>query len=139
MKVEIRDCGAGRFEVRARDAILAVDLLPEEGGGIDGFRSAELLLGALGACTAGTIRAFAVKQGIEGFEGIDIVVDGETAKQPERVATLRLVIDIKGSISDADRDRLLRVGSHCKVHNTLHNEPNIEMREYSEVAVGKDH
>lgn len=127
MKIEIKDCGAGRFEVRARDAVLAVDLLPEDGGPSDGFRSAELLLGALGACTAGTMRAFAVKQGIEGFEGIDIIVNGETAKAPERVASLRLEVQIKGDLSEADRERLLRVGSHCKVHNTLHNEPNIEM------------
>ncbi len=127
MKIEIKDCGAGRFEVRARDAVLAVDLLPEDGGPLDGFRSAELLLGALGACTAGTMRAFAVKQGIEGFEGIDIIVIGETAKAPERVASLRLEVQIKGEISEADRERLLRVGSKCKVHNTLHNEPDIEM------------
>ena len=127
MKIEVKDCGAGRFEVRARDAVLAVDLLPEDGGPSDGFRSAELLLGALGACTAGTMRAFAVKQGIEGFEGIDIIVNAETAKAPERVASLRLEVQIKGDLSEADRERLLRVGSHCKVHNTLHNEPDIEM------------
>lgn len=113
--------------MRARDAVLAVDLLPEDGGPSDGFRSAELLLGALGACTAGTMRAFAVKQGIEGFEGIDIIVNGETAKAPERVASLRLEVQIKGDLSEADKERLLRVGSHCKVHNTLHNEPDIEM------------
>ena len=127
MKIEVKDCGAGRFEVRARDAVLAVDLLPEDGGSLDGFRSAELLLGALGACTAGTMRAFAVNQGIAGFEGIDVVVNGETAKAPERVASLRLEVHIKGDISDADRERLLRVGSRCKVHNTLHNEPDIDM------------
>jgi uncharacterized OsmC-like protein len=127
MRVVIRDCGAGRFEVRTRDAVLAVDLLPGDGGMPDGFRSAELLLGALGACTAGTMRAFAVRQEIQGFEGIDIIVTGEVAKQPERVARLNLQVDIKGDISVADKERLLRVGSHCKVHNTLHSEPEIEM------------
>ena len=128
MEVVIRDCGAGRFEVRSRDAMVAVDLLPSDGGASDGFRSAELLLAALGACTAGTMRSFAVNQALEGFEGIDVVVTGETAKGPERVTPIEVEVRVRGSLSESDLERLMRVGARCKVHNTLHNDPEISMR-----------
>ncbi len=128
MEVVVKDCGAGRFEIRTRDAVVAVDLLPSDGGASDGFRSAELLLAALGACTAGTMRSFAVNQAIEGFEGIDVVVNGETAKGPERVAQIDVDVQIRGNLSEADLERLMRVGSRCKVHNTLHNDPEVNMR-----------
>lgn len=128
MEVVIKDCGAGRFEVRSRDAVAVVDLLPSDGGAGDGFRSAELLLGALGACTAGTMRNFAVNQKIEGFEGIDIVLNGETAKSPERVSVIDVEIRVKGNLSESDLERLMRVGARCKVHNTLHSDPEVNVR-----------
>ncbi|MBW4029249.1 MAG: hypothetical protein HIU57_01045 [Acidobacteria bacterium] len=137
MEVVVKDCGAGRFEVSARDAVVAVDLLPGDGGASDGFRSAELLLAALGACTAGTMRNFAVTQGIEGFEGIDIVVNGETAKSPERVAQIDVAIQVRGNMSESDLERLMRVGARCKVHNTLHNDPEVNIRLVSPAPIGE--
>ncbi|MDE3139334.1 MAG: OsmC family protein [Acidobacteriota bacterium] len=116
--------------------MVAVDLLPNDGGASDGFRSAELLLAALGACTAGTVRSFAVNQSIEGFEGIDIIVNGETAKGPERVSQIDVDVHIRGDISESDLERLMRVGSRCKVHNTLHSDPEVNVRLVSPTSLG---
>lgn len=127
MKVSVKDCGAGRFEIRARDAVVAVDLFPADGGAPDGFRSVELLLAGLGACTAGTMRTFATNQKIAGFEGIDVIVSAETAEHPERVARIDLELRVQGDVSEEDLARLMRVGGRCKVHNTLHSDPVVEM------------
>ena len=135
MEVVVKDCGAGRFEIRTRDAVVAVDLLPSDGGPSDAFRSAELLLAALGACTAGTMRGFAVNQALEGFEGIDIVVNGETAKGPERVSRIDVDIQVRGNLSESDLERLMRVGARCKVHNTLHSDPEVNIRLVSPTPV----
>jgi uncharacterized OsmC-like protein len=134
MEIVVKDRGAGRFEVHSRDAVVAVDLLPSDGGASDGFRSSELLLGALGACTAGTMRVFAVNQKIEGFEGIDVTVNAETSKSPERLSKIDVEITVKGSVSEADLERLLRVGSRCKVHNTLHGNPIVNIQLVGETA-----
>ncbi len=128
MKVSVKDCGGGRFEIQARDAVVAVDLLPADGGAADGFRSVELLLAGLGACTAGTMRTFAMNQQMAGFEGIDVVLTAETAEHPERVARIDLELRVKGAVSEPDLARLMRVGGRCKVHNTLHSDPVVEMK-----------
>jgi uncharacterized OsmC-like protein len=134
MEIVVKDCGAGRFEVHSRDAVVAVDLLPGDGGASDGFRSAELLLGALGACTAGTMRVFAVNQKIEGFEGIDVTVNAETSKNPERLSKIDVDVTVKGRVSEQDLERLMRVGSRCKVHNTLHGDPIVNIQLMGESA-----
>jgi len=128
MEITVTDCGEGRFEVRSRKAVVFIDLLPHAGGAEDGFRSVELMLAGLGACTAGTLRTYAVNHGIDGFAGVDVTVRSVEASAPERVGKIDLEIDLHGEMSDEDVERLLRVSSHCKVHNTLIHPPAIEVR-----------
>lgn len=125
MEVRVTDCGGGRFEIRSRDALAIVDLLPEAGGAGDGFRSVELLLGGLAACTAGTVRTYAVNHDVAGFEGIDVLVRSEEASAPERVGTITIELEIRGELSADDLERLRVVSGHCKVHNTLVHSPTI--------------
>lgn len=127
MEVHVTDRGKGRFDIQAREAIVSVDLLPADGGAPDGFRSVELLLAGLGACTAGTLRTFAVNQEIAGFEGVDVEVSAETAKAPERVSRIEMKLHIKGDVAVGDVERLVRVAGRCKVHNTLDHSPEIEL------------
>ena len=119
MEISVTDCGEGRFEIRARKAVVYVDLLPESGGADDGFRSVELLLAGLGACTAGTVRTYAVNHGVKGFESVDVTVRSTEAAAPERVGRIEVELSLRGEVSDEDAERLLQVSSHCKVHNTL--------------------
>lgn len=128
MEITVSDCGGGRFEIRARKAVVYVDLLPDAGGSDDGFRSVELLLAGLGACTAGTVRTYALNHGVEGFSGIDVTVRSEEAAAPERVGRIQLEMSLHGNVSDQDADRLLQVSGHCKVHNTLNNPPQLDGR-----------
>ncbi len=126
MNVTVSDRGEGRFEIRSREAVVHVDLLPENGGAEDGFRSVELFLAGLGACTAGTLRAYAVNHGVAGFEGVDVTVRSEEAAAPERVGRIELEVTIRGDVAAEDAERLLAVGGRCKVHNTLHRPPTID-------------
>lgn len=125
MEISVTDCGEGRFEIRARKAVAYVDLLPDAGGAGDGFRSVELLLAGLGACTAGTVRTYAVNHNIAGFTGVDVSVRSAEASAPERVGEIEVALQLRGNVSDADAERLLQVSSHCKVHNTLRHLPEL--------------
>ncbi len=126
MEITVSDCGEGRFEIRARKAVVYVDLLPDAGGADDGFRSVELLLAGLGACTAGTLRTYALNHGVAGFSGVDVTVRSEEAAAPERVGRIELELNVRGDVSAQDAERLLQVSGRCKVHNTLKNHPQID-------------
>lgn len=133
MEVTVSDCGDGRFEIRARKAVAYVDLLPDAGGGEDGFRSVELLLAGLGACSAGTLRTYARNHGVAGFTGVDVTVRSEELSAPERVGRIELIFNLRGDVSEHDAERLLQVSSHCKVHNTLHHMPEVTARVSAEL------
>lgn len=126
MEVTVTDCGGGRFEARSRKAVVYVDLLPEAGGAEDGFRSVELLLAGLGACTAGTVRTYAMNHGVAGFEGIDVTVRSAEASAPERVGRIEVELQLRGALSEEDTARLVQVSNHCKVHNTLIHSPEMQ-------------
>jgi uncharacterized OsmC-like protein len=75
-------------------------------------------MGALAACTAGTMLTFARNQEID-VSGISISVDDETADHPDRIG--RLLVDMKVASDADDRQRasLERVAAACKITNTL--------------------
>ncbi len=128
MEIAVTDCGAGRYEIRARKAVVHVDVLPDAGGADDGFRSVELLLAGLGACTAGTLRTYAVNHEVKGFEGVDVTVRSEEAAAPERVGKIEVTLHLRGDVSDEDAERLLQVSNHCKVHSTLRHLPELSTK-----------
>lgn len=115
--------GGGRFEVRTDTATLTVDRSVGEGGSGGAFRPVELLLAAIGACTAGTIRTFAVNESIVGFGGVNVLVEAEEASKPERIGTVSVTLQFASEIATSDVARLSRVGAHCKIHNTLKRPP----------------
>jgi uncharacterized OsmC-like protein len=117
--VKIRDAGADKFVVSSDDAQLVVDSSDY------GFRPTELIMAALGACTAGTIQAFALANKVPGFEGVDVNVSCETAVRPSRIERFHVEIIFRGTVSHEHADQLARVGKHCKIHNTLHRDPNV--------------
>ena len=47
--------------------------------------------------------------------------------RPARVASLRLVVVPPPELPEQRRAALLAVASHCTVHNTLHQSPEIAM------------
>ena len=95
----------------------------------------ELLMWALGACTSMTIQMYARRKGypleevaievdhkrthLEDCE--ECVQDGETG----RIEVLSRKIVLRGPLTDAQRDDLLRVAQKCPVHKTIQSNPRI--------------
>ena len=108
--------GEAPFQVRLSDGahVWLADEDTESGGGT-GPGPSTLLLSALGACTAMTLRMYAGRKGwpLEGAE-VDLAY-GEAAAGTaiERRVTLR------GSLDGEQRARLLDIANHCPVHKIL--------------------
>jgi uncharacterized OsmC-like protein len=72
----------------------------------------------------GTLWTFAENQKIP-VEGIHLDLLSEELLHPERVGRIEVKMEVKGKISLKERERLMRVAQHCKIHNTLQRSPEI--------------
>lgn len=106
-------------QVTMRTHSVVLDEPIDKGGVDEGAAPSEVLLAALGSCTAITMKMYANRKGWA-VEGIDI--DMELERVTERGATttfIREKINIKGDLSQEQLDRMMVIGKKCPVHKTL--------------------
>ena len=87
----------------------------ENGGGDSGPAPHELLLGALGACTATTLRMYAERKGWP-LRQVSVTVGGE---QRDGRLHISRRIDLTGGLDAGQRQRLIEIADKCPVHKTL--------------------
>jgi putative redox protein len=116
-----------RVDLDARSHALVADE-PESVGGTDrGPTPYEYLLGALGSCTAMTLRGYADRKGLP-LEGVEVRVRQARAHVPDcencatdlvGVAHIERQITLFGPLTDEMRKRLFEIADRCPVHQTL--------------------
>jgi putative redox protein len=125
VNVTVRHVRAGRLVVEAAGMELVVDRDAPDGSK-QGFRPVELLLGALGACTAGTLLSFAESQEVA-IDGISVELVAETSKSPERVSGITMRVTLPEGLSPKADAQLRRLVDRCKIHNTLRLPPEVSV------------
>lgn len=124
--VDVRWLEGKRIEVSARGNRLLVDEIYADGREGMGFRPTELLLGALGACTMGTVLNFCKNMNIP-VESFAIDVEGKRETMPERIGEIQVSLRLVGDISRERLDTLKRVATGCRIHYTITHAPKIEL------------
>jgi putative redox protein len=126
-EVVVRSIGGIAQEVRARDHVLQADEPRELGGTDAGPSPYELLLAALGSCTAITLRLYAKRQGWP-LDGIEIVLrhervhiqDCQDCDSPNaRLDRITKRLSLHGTLDRAQRLRLAEIAERCPVQRTL--------------------
>ncbi len=137
-EVIVEESGEGKFTQRIATGPhrLAADE-PESYGGLDSGPSPyDLLLAGLGACTSMTLRLYAERKGLAlartrvtlQHEKIHAEDCASCETKEGRIDRIERVIELEGSLSDAERQRLLEIADKCPVHRTLESEILIETR-----------
>ena len=137
--VVVRETGRGRFqqEVIVGSYRLLADE-PENVGGLDsGPGPYELLLAALGACTAMTLRLYAERKQIPlrrtevrlRHARIYAVDCAECETRSGMIDRIERVITLEGDLDDEQRRRLMEIADKCPVHRTLESEVDIRTTE----------
>lgn len=121
-------------EVKAGRHTIIVDEPEDLGGEGRGPDPYDLLLGALGACTAMTLSMYAKRKGIH-LDSLQIILihdkihaqDCENCETKEgRVDRIKRRLFFSGNLSDEEKAKLAEVAAKCPVHQTLTHEVKIE-------------
>lgn len=115
---------SGGLVARARQHELTLDRAgdPED----QGIRSGELLLMALGSCTAGTLMSHEAIRELP-IRGLRVELESEREKNPSRYERIVVRVVVEGDLTEAQRERVLRVARACTIHTTLSRGPKIEV------------
>jgi putative redox protein len=121
-------------EIVARGHELVSDEPLDQGGADAGPTPYELLLGALGACTAMTLRLYADRKGYP-LENVEVILEHDRMHAADCrdcetregfLDRIRKRIMMDGPLSDEQRQRLLDIAERCPVQRTLQREIVIE-------------
>lgn len=109
--------GAFAQDISVAGHRLRADEETEKGGADTGAAPHELLLSALGSCTAMTLKVYAARKGWP-LRDVRVVLDGQHV-DGRLVITRTLQLD--GELDAEQRQRLTEIADKCPVHKTLTN------------------
>jgi uncharacterized OsmC-like protein len=127
-----------RTQITAGGHQLIADEPKEAGGTDEGPSPYELLLAALGACTAMTLKMYVERKKLP-ITDVEVLLtfdrihidDCESCVKEERlndqeVQHISRLIYVTGDVTEEQKERLLYIAGRCPVHVTLHSNPHVE-------------
>ena len=123
-RVEVAPAGGEAYAITIRGHVLLADQPADAGGGDAAATPTELLIASLASCVAYYAGRYLDRHGLD-RGGLAVVAEFTMATdRPARVGAVRLRIAAPG-VPAKRQPGLLAVASHCTVHNTLRQEPDV--------------
>jgi uncharacterized OsmC-like protein len=114
------------FEIGIRHHLVHVDQPIEAGGSDAAPTPVELFVASLASCVAHYARRYLARHGLPA-DGLSVAAEFTMAERPARVGQVQVSIDVPHGVPDERRDALLAVASHCTVHNSLEDPPEVRI------------
>ncbi len=112
------------YVITTRGHTILADQPADAGGGDAATTPTELLVASLASCVAYYAGRYLARHGLQ-RDGLQVVAEFTmAADRPARVGAVRLHITAPG-VPAKRQAGLLAVASHCTVHNTLRQEPDV--------------
>ena len=136
-EIGVRYLDGDRFAIDVRGHVLLVDQPVEAGGNDEAPTPTELFIGGLASCVAFYARRYLARHTIP-TNGLAVHAHYEVGGRPNRVPSVNIEITVPAELPRERRDAFLAVASHCTVHNTLTDPPDIDftLRETASASAG---
>ena len=126
-RVTVRHVDGDAYAITARGHGVLVDQPAADGGHDAAATPTELLVASLASCVAFYTGRYLLRHGLD-RAGLTVTAEFTmAADRPARVGAVRLQITVPGGIPPQRTDALLAVASHCTVHNTLRQPPEVSI------------
>ena len=119
--------GGDRFSIAIRGHLILVDQPESDGGSDTGPSPTELFVASLASCVAFYARRYLKRHNLP-EQGLTVTAQAESGARPSRVAGMTIILTIPDGVPEDRCEALLAVASHCTVHNTLRNPPEVLVR-----------
>jgi len=118
--------GGDRFRIAVRQHTVTVDQPASDGGEDTAPTPTELFIASLASCVAFYARRFAARHDIP-TDGLAVTAEFSMASHPARVGEITLQLHVPAELSSEQQASLLAVTSHCTVHSTLMQPPEVRI------------
>lgn len=123
-RLSVSHGGGDRFAIEVRGHRLTVDQPVADGGTDEAPTPTELFVASLASCVAFYARRYLARHDLP-TAGLAVDASYSIAPRPARISDIRLELRVPDGVPDDRLDALLAVASHCTVHNTLENPPQV--------------
>ncbi len=134
-QVLVRLAGEGfKTEIKTPDHHLLADEPEEVGGSNLGPNPYDLLMAALGSCTAMTLRMYADRKGWPlsqvqvylNHDKVHLEDSKNSADSKAKVSQFTRIVELEGDLDEDQRQRMLEIAERCPVHRTLEEDIKIQ-------------
>ena len=124
--IEIRHLTGDRFAVGIRGHELIVDQPSGSDPGA-GPTPTELFVAGLGTCVGFYVERYLRRHHLP-LEGLAVSVEYEIGERPARVTTVGIRLALPAGVPSERLPGLMAVASHCTVHNSLEDPPEVTIK-----------
>jgi len=126
-QVTVRHIEGEAYAITARGHVVLTDQAVADGGTDAAATPTELLVASLASCVAFYTGRYLLRHGLD-RAGLAVTAEfAMAADRPARVSAVRLRITVPAGVPAQRTDALLAVASHCTVHNTLRQQPDVSI------------
>lgn len=126
-RVTVRHAEGDAYAITARGHGVLTDQTVADGGTDAAVTPTELLVASLASCVAFYAGRYLLRHGLD-RTGLAVTAEfAMAAGRPARVGAIQLRITVPDGVSPQRTVALLAVASHCTVHNTLRQQPDVSI------------
>ena len=122
----VRHLGNDRFEITTRNHYIVVDQPVADGGEDTAPTPTELFVAGLASCVAFYARRYLARHDLDP-SGLEVACRYTIGGRPARVTDITIRLTPPPALPDSRREAFLAVASHCTVHNTLEEAPQVDI------------
>mgnify|MGYP002396088399 CR=1 FL=1 len=126
MCLTVKHLEGTKFEVTCLTHNIIVDQPKSEKGTDQGMTPADLLNASLASCVAHYATIF-LKRRIPDLRGLEVQGSWQYSENPHRVGAIHVTIITPRTLTEPEREGLLRTVGYCTVENTLKHAPRISI------------